>query len=82
MPAYRHKRIDWNKYDLTEEVGNYNNKNKKMKFHSARTIAGLAIIFIIGGIQAMHGQSNMSSTLEMAIPFLLMLEHAFLGNIK
>lgn len=51
-----------------------------MNNHSFRTFAGLALIFIIGGLQALNGNVGSSSLLELIIPVMLGLEHLFNGN--
>lgn len=48
--------------------------------HTWRTVGGLAIIFIIGGAQALHGNGTLGSWADMVIPFLLVVEHAIAGK--
>lgn len=50
-----------------------------MKFHNFKMIAGLAILFIIGGLQALHGQANWVDPL---IALLIGLEHMYFGNTE
>jgi hypothetical protein len=54
----------------------------KLSTHSWRTITGLALLFLIGGLQALHGVGGMGAFIDMLIPFLLVLEHGLNGNTE
>lgn len=51
-----------------------------MSSHSLKTVAGLAIVFLIGAGQAFHSGFNATDIIEMLIAGLLALEHAIAGN--
>lgn len=75
----------YEEFDLTLKVGeNYKfNKNKNMKninWHAVRTIALLAIAFIVAGLQAIHGLTTVDVKIDMILPILLLIEHALAGN--
>ena len=67
-----HELEDFYRYQLKE--------NKKMTSHTIRTIIGLAILFAIGGIQALNGIAGFSAYATMILPVLLVLEHLFAGQ--
>lgn len=73
-----------NEFDLSDVVGsdnyNLNEANKIFKGHNFRMIGGLAIVFIIGGFQALHGIAGWSAWIDMILPVLLVAEHALNGN--
>ncbi len=60
--------------------------NNVLKFmlsgHSWRTIGGLAIVFLIGGFQALHGIGGVGAWADMILPFFLILEHAIAGKTE
>lgn len=59
------------------------NENKKMlTSHTWRTVSGLAIIALIGALQALHGQVGWSAWIDMILPILLVVEHAWKGNTE
>lgn len=71
--------------DITEAVGsaysNYQLKEEnKLTNHSWKTFVGLGIVFVIGGLQALHG-GGFESWAETLIPVLLALEHTLNGNV-
>lgn len=73
-------------YDMTEIVGQSGLpiiENKKMVTkHNWKMIGGLALMFLIGGLQALHGTGGWSSYVEMAISVLVVIEHGLNGNTE
>ena len=55
--------------------------NMQITGHTYRTIIGLAIIFVVGGLQALNGNASVGSWIEIILPVLLFVEHNFFGNI-
>ena len=58
------------------------NEDDKMTSHTTRTVIGLAIVFLIGGVQALNGIAGFSAYATMILPVLLLLEHFFAGNTE
>lgn len=54
---------------------------KKMNSHNLKVLGGLAVVFIIGGLQAWQGSGGWSAWIDMALPVLLAIEHAVNGNM-
>lgn len=52
-----------------------------MSSHSFKTFFGLGVVFIIGGLQALHGQEGWATWIDMLIPVLLAIEHTFSGKL-
>ena len=79
MRRFYHGKLD---HDLTEAVGSedYKFNEKNMTSHTWRTIVGLAIVAIIGGLQALNGVGGFSAWITLVVPILLALEHALAGN--
>jgi hypothetical protein len=50
-----------------------------MNFHSWKMWLGLAVVFVVGGLQALNGL-NWSNGIEIVLPVLLAIEHALNGN--
>lgn len=59
-----------------------NEENKMLSAHSWRTVVGLAIIAVIGALQALHGQAGWSAWIDLVLPILLVVEHAFAGKTE
>lgn len=74
--------LEFDEHDLSDAVGDLLIKNKKqMKanfWHNLRTIAMWAIIFIIGGLQALKGFGIGDFTAAVAL--LGIVEHALEGR--
>lgn len=72
---------DFEDFDLTEEVAsaNYQPIKKNMISHNLKVIGGLALVFFIGGLQALKGLT-WTNGIETIIPILLVIEHALDGN--
>ncbi len=51
-----------------------------MNAHSWRTVIGLAILALIGGFQALHGQAGLGWT-DTVVAVLLAIEHGVNGNV-
>lgn len=73
--------------DLTSEVGSQGlptleNKNMNLSGHTWRTIIGLAIVFIIGGLSALKGVGGYAAWIDMVLPVLLVIEHAIAGKTE
>lgn len=68
---------DWDIYERSEH---YQPIENKMTNHSWKTFVGLGIVFVIGGLQALHG-GGFESWAETLIPVLLALEHTLNGNV-
>jgi hypothetical protein len=51
-----------------------------MNFHSFKMIAGLVLVFVVAGLQAIHGMTTFNSTIDVIMPALLFLEHMNGGN--
>jgi hypothetical protein len=72
--------------DFQKELDDYFNQGsnyqfkKKETMHSYRTLAGLAILFIVGGLQAIHNIGGVGSWIDMIVPVLLVIEHGLQGN--
>lgn len=83
-----HNQISLKDSNLTSVVGDAGLpiiKKKKMlglNSHTWRTVAGLALIGIIGALQALHGQVGWSAWIDMILPILLVAEHAWRGNTE
>lgn len=76
-----HKPDEFDKYDLTTKVGDYQfNENKKMTRHNIFMYGLLAITFIVAGLQALHGMTPFDSIIDMVLPVLVILEHSFSGK--
>lgn len=58
------------------------NEDKKMSGHSIRTVLGLAIVFVIGGLQAWHGQGGYGAWVDTLLAVALAVEHGFKGNTQ
>lgn len=76
-------------HDLTSAVGDggldyqvTKNNFMGLSSHTWRTVVGLAIIGIIGALQALHGQVGWSAWIDMILPILLVAEHAFAGKME
>ncbi len=48
--------------------------------HNAKMIIGLLVVFVIGGLQALHGNLQFGIWADMLIPLFLMIEHSIEGN--
>lgn len=75
---------DWDKYGngeidsfLVEEE--YSKSNKFMLNHNWRLVGGFALMFIIGGVQALKGLSWADGA-QTVIPVLLVVEHFLFGK--
>lgn len=53
-----------------------------MNTHSWRTVLGLAIIAIIGGLQAIHNQVPWGGVIDTVVAVLLVIEHGVNGNVN
>lgn len=51
-----------------------------MKSHSLKTILGLAVMFLIGGLSVLKGTAGVGSWVDMVLSILLMLEHGINGK--
>jgi len=51
-----------------------------INYHSLRMGLGLFVLFIVGGLQMLHGQVQFSGYIDGILPVLLMVEHFLLGN--
>ena len=51
----------------------------KMTAHNIKVLGGLAIVFIIGGLQALKGL-NLADSITTLLPVLVALEHILNGN--
>lgn len=73
-------------HDITSQVGDAGLpviENKKMlTSHTWRTVGGLALIGIIGALQALHGQAGLSAWIDMVLPLLLLIEHGVAGRTE
>lgn len=59
----------------------YQPKKKYMINHNWRLMGGFAVVFLIGGLQALKGLT-LTSSIELVIPVLLSLEHLFFGKTE
>lgn len=76
--------------DFTSAVGDvsleeyYQLKNNFMfwglSYHTWRTVIGLGLVFIVGGLQALKGVDGWGDLVTTVVPILLILEHSFSGN--
>lgn len=56
-----------------------------MNSHSIKMIGGLAIMFVIAGLQALHAVPVLaaySNLIDMIVPILLVVEHQLEGNTE
>ncbi len=53
---------------------------KKLNWHSIRTISLIVIIFLLAGIQAVHGMTPFDEKLDMLATLLLAAEHMLEGK--
>lgn len=68
---YPEDEFDWSKdYQL----------ERKFMSHNIKMFLGLAIVFVIGGLQALKGVGGYGSWIETIIPALLFAEHYLDGN--
>lgn len=59
---------------------NYQPKEKFMLTHNLKTFAGLALVFLIGGLSALKGVT-LANGIETLLPILLAIEHIMNGNV-
>lgn len=72
---------DFSKYDLSDVVGadNYQPKEKIMT-HNMKMGLGLAVLFLVGGLNALHDYGNLGQYIDLVTTLLLGLEHVWSGN--
>lgn len=71
---------DYDEFDIPVPVeDSLLESNKTM--HNLRTIIGLIIVFVIGGLQALKGLT-WTNGIETALPLLLATEHFYFGNTR
>jgi len=54
-----------------------------MNLHSIRTIALISIMFVVSGLQAIHGApaiTQYAGIIDVVVPILLAIEHQLAGN--
>ena len=49
-------------------------------WHNIRMIVLIALMFIIGGLQLIHGMTSFDASIDMILPVLIGLEHYLEGN--
>lgn len=55
-------------------------KKKKMTGHNIKIFLGLAAIFVLGGLQALHGIGGAGAWVETLLPIVLAIEHIVNGK--
>ena len=65
---------------LLESLGKNNFMFLGLSSHTWRTVIGLALVFIVGGLQALKGVDGWGDLVTTLVPILLLLEHSFAGN--
>lgn len=53
---------------------------KNLNWHSIRTTAMTAIMFIVGLLQVLHGVTPFDAKIDVILPILLYVEHVLAGN--